>query len=139
MFASRTAAYNAIKLIGTDETTADENFGTANPLFAEIAELARLRAAHPALRTGRQTVRHYEQIEGLFAATRKDAASGEEVLAVFNTSGTARKGNIAIGYDARRFTSLAGKGHAAFAAPGSVAVELPAFGWAVWRVDTAAK
>lgn len=139
MFASKTAVYNAIDLIGTDDSTAADNFGSANPLHRTIAELAALRAAHPALRLGRQTVRHYEQTEGLFAVTRKDATSGEEVLIVFNTSGALRSGAIALGYDARRFTTLAGACPAAVTAPGSVRVELPAFGWAVCRIETSAQ
>lgn len=139
MFTSKTQVYNDIDLIGTDDTTAADNFGTTNPLHRTIAELAGLRAAHPALRKGAQTVRHYEQTEGLFAVTRKDGASGEEVLIVFNTSGALRSGNIAIGYDARRFTALAGACPAAVTAPGSVHVELPPFGWAVCRVEGAAQ
>ncbi|RYD50011.1 MAG: alpha-amylase [Sphingomonadales bacterium] len=139
MFPSKTAVYNAIDLIGTDATTAQDNFGTANPLHQIIAELAKLRAEHPALRKGRQTVRHYEQTEGLFAVTRKDEASGEEVLIAFNTSAAPRSGNIAIGYDARSFSALAGNCAAAATAPGSVKMELPAFGYAVCKVETRAK
>ena len=137
MFASRTAVYNAIPLIGTEATTAVANFGTGNPLHKTIAALARLRAAHPALRLGRQVTRHYEQTEGLFAVTRKDAASGEEVLIAFNTAPRARSGNIALGYDAARFTALAGSCPAAVTAPGSARIDLPAFGYAVCKVAQA--
>ena len=139
MFPSRTAVYNAIDLLGTDATTAEANFGTGNPLFRTISSLAKLRAAHPALRKGRQTVRHYEQTEGLFAVTRKDAASGEEVLIAFNTSAALKTGNVALGYGARRFTALAGACPAAVSAPGSARIELPPFGWAVCRVEQSAR
>lgn len=139
MFPSKTAVYNAIRLIGTDRTTAQDNFDPAHPLYAAIAGLAKLRAAHPALRKGRQTVRHYEQTEGLFAVTRHDAASGEEVLIAFNTSPAPRGGNIALGYDARGFTALAGACPAAVTAPGSARFELPAFGYAVCRVEKPAR
>ena len=139
MFPSKTAVYNAIRLIGTDRTTAQDNFDPAHPIYAAIAGLAKLRAAHPALRKGRQTVRHYEQTEGLFAVTRHDAASGEEVLIAFNTSPAPRGGNIALGYDARGFTALAGACPAAVTAPGSARFELPAFGYAVCRVEKPAR
>ena len=138
MFPSKTTVYNAIDLIGTDATTAADNFDTAHPLYRAIASLAKLRAAHPALRKGRQVVRHYEQTEGLFAASRIDPASGEDVLVVFNTAPAARTGNIALGYDAVRFTALSGPCPAAVTAPGSARFELPAFGWAVCRVETRA-
>ena len=103
------------------------------------SKAAKLRAAHQALRKGRQTVRHYEQTEGLFAVTRHDAASGEEVLIAFNTSPAPRGGNIALGYDARGFTALAGACPAAVTAPGSARFELPAFGYAVCRVEKPAR
>lgn len=134
MFPSKTAVYNAISLIGTDATTADDNFGTGNPLFQTVARLAKLRAAHPALRKGRQLTRHYEQTEGLFVVTRKDAASGEEVLLAFNTADALARANIAVGYDAGGFTSLDGS-CPALAAPGSGRIELPPLGWAVCRVE----
>jgi neopullulanase len=139
MFPSRTAAYNAIDLIGTDETTAAANFGTANPIHQTLKRLAALRAAHPALRKGRQTVRHYEQSEGLFAVTRKDAASGEELLIAFNTAPEARSGNIAIGYDTGALRTLAGPCPQAATAPGSVRVALPAFGYAVCKLEPRAQ
>jgi neopullulanase len=138
MFPSKTAVYNAIDLIGTDATTADANFDTAHPLYRTIASLAQLRAAHPALRKGRQVTRHYEQTEGLFAASRIDDASGDEVLVVFNTAPEARGGSVAVAYDAGRFTALAGNCPAAVTAPGSARFELPAFGWAVCRVEKSA-
>lgn len=139
MFPSKTAVYNAIDLIGTDKTTAADNFDGTHPLYTAIANLAKLRAEHPALRKGRQVVRHYEQTEGLFAASRIDAASGEEVLVVFNTAPAARNGNIALGYDAARLITLAGTCPAAVTAPGSARFELPAFGWTVCRVEKAAQ
>ena len=135
IFPSQTAVYNAIPLIGTDKTTADDSFDPAHPLYRTIAALAKLRAEHPALRKGRQVVRHYEQTEGLFAVTRSDEAKGGELLIVFNTAGTQRSGNIAIGYDARRLQTLAGTCPAAVTAPGSVRIDLPAFGWAVCRLE----
>ena len=139
MFPSKTAAYNAIPLLGTRDTTAADNFGTANPLYRTIAALAKLRAEHPALRTGRQTVRHYEQTGGLFAATRKDEASGEELLITFNTASEPRVGNIAVPYAARSLTTLDGSCPAAVTAPGSARLELPAFGWAVCKLKPAAQ
>ena len=139
MFPSKTAVYNAIDLIGTDATTAQANFDTDHPLYRLISEMAKLRAAHPALRKGRQVTRHYEQTEGLFAASRIDDASGEEVLVVFNTAPQPRAANIAIGYDVTGFRRLQGRCPAAVTAPGSARFELPAFGWVVCKVGKAAQ
>ncbi len=139
MFPSRTAVYNAIDLIGTDKTTAADNFDAAHPLYRTIADLAKIRAAHPALRRGRQIVRHYEQTEGLFAVSRIDSASGDEVLALFNTAPAPRSANVALGYDAARFRGVQGRCPAAVTAPGSARFELPAFGWAICKVEKAAQ
>jgi neopullulanase len=45
---------------------------------------------------------------------------------------------VAVAYDAGRFTALAGNCPAAVTAPGSARFELPAFGWAVCRVEKSA-
>ena len=50
-----------------------------------------------ALRRGDQIVRNYGEKPGLFAASRIDQASGEEVLLVFNTSNEALSANVEIG------------------------------------------
>ncbi len=49
MFASRVAIYNDNALVGTTKTTATASFGEDHPLFREIAALAKVRVAHPAL------------------------------------------------------------------------------------------
>ncbi len=139
MMPSRTAVYNDNALIGTDATTAASNFDENHPLFRLIAEFSAIRRAHPALTRGRQVVRHYEQEAGIFAVSRFDPESGAEYLAVFNTLGEERAANVALGYDARSFETLAGTCPAAVTAPGSAAFALPAFGWALCRVSETAE
>lgn len=135
MFASVTASYNDNDLIGTDATTATSNFDESHPLFALISELSAVRKAHPALSTGRQEVRHYEQEAGIFAVSRFDPDTGGEYLAVFNTADAPKSANVLLGYDARSFETLTGSCPAAVSAPGSATFTLPAFGWAVCRVS----
>ncbi|MGI9377559.1 MAG: alpha-amylase family glycosyl hydrolase [Tsuneonella suprasediminis] len=139
MFPSRVPEYNDNDLVGTDATTAQANFDEGHPLYRLISQLAHLRAGHPALRTGRQQVRHYEQEAGLFAVSRFDPATGREYVLAFNTAATARTANVVVGYDARAFETLAGACPATVAAPGSAAFALPAFGWAVCRVSETAR
>lgn len=139
MFASQTAVYNDNQLIGTMATTAQANFDPGHPLYRLIAEFSALRRAHPALATGRQLVRHYEQEPGIFAVSRFDPAGGAEYLLAFNTSAQERNANIVVGYDARAFASLAGDCPAAVTVPGSAALHLAPFGWAVCRVSEVAR
>ncbi len=139
MFPSRTTSYNDNDLIGTDATTAQSNFDESHPLFGLIAQFSAIRRANPALSRGRQVVRHYDQEPGIFAVSRFDPDTGEEYLAVFNTSDAERSANIVVGYDARSFDELAGTCPAKVSAPGSAALTLPAFGWAVCRVSEVAE
>ncbi|WFL76403.1 alpha-amylase family glycosyl hydrolase [Altererythrobacter arenosus] len=139
MFPSKTAVYNDNDLIGTDATTAASNFDERHPLFQLIAEFSEIRRAHPALSRGRQVTRHYEQEPGIFAVSRFDPATGGEYLLAFNTTAAPRNANIAIGYDARAFETLAGACPTRVSAPGSASVALAPFGWAVCRVSERAE
>lgn len=131
MFPSRVAIYNDNRLLGTMRTTAESNFDTAHPLFREIATLARLRRAHPALTRGRQVLRFASDKPGLFAVSRFDPATGAEYSIAFNSAPTPWSGHIEVEAGASAFTSLAGQCPAAAAAPGSLQLSLPAFGYAV--------
>ena len=132
MFASKVASYNADPLIGSSGSTAEANFGESNPLFREIAALARLRTSHPALTRGRQLIRFASDKPGLFAVSRFDPATGAEYLIAFNTSATAIDANVEVEARSTSFDTLAGSACAAQAsAPGSLKVSLAPFGYAI--------
>ena len=138
MFASRTASYNDNTLLGTDATTAAENFDTAHPLYRLIGELSAIRRAHPALTRGRQIVRHYGEDAGIFAVSRVDRATGEEILLAFNTANTPQSANVAVNYGARAFETLSGTCPTEVTAPGSASIALAPYSWAVCRVSRTA-
>ena len=135
MFASRVAVYNDNVLLGTKSTTAQANFDEAHPLYRLIADLAKLRVAHPALTRGRTVVRAAGQEAGLFAVSRIDAASGEEVLLVFNTATKPISANVAIDPATTRFSALRGRCPAAPAAPGSVAITLAPLDFMICKAE----
>ncbi|MGY4398146.1 glycosidase [Sphingomonas sp. UYAg733] len=136
MFGSRVAVYNDNRLIGTDTTTATAHFGTANPLFQQVAMLARLRISHPALTRGRQVLRARGDKPGLLAISRFDPVTGAEFLLLFNTAMTPVEKQVEVDVTSRNFTMLAGGGCAARAsAPGSVKVTLPPLGYAVCTAE----
>ncbi len=131
MFASRVASYNDNRLLGTAGTTATARFGRENPLFRQIATLARLRTATPALTRGRQTLRAHGDKPGLLAVSRFDPMTGREVLLAFNTSTTSVTRQVEVAIASDRFDTLAGRCAARANAPGSVTVTLPPLGYAV--------
>ncbi len=139
MFPSLTGNYNDNNLIGSEATTATDNFDTAHPLYAMIRDFAAVRKAHPALARGKQIVRSYDLEPGLFSVSRFDADSGTEYLIAFNTSDKPLNARSRIGYGARALETLVGQCSASITTPGSVAFELPAFGFAVCRVSETAE
>ncbi len=131
LFASRVASYNDNRLIGTDATTATDNYRVDHPLYRAIERLSGIRRAHPALTRGRQVLRNYAQGPGLVAISRFDPATGGEIVAVFNTSAAPVTGNAIIERGSAAFTALAGPCPAGPRVPGSLAVSLPAFGYMI--------
>lgn len=134
MFPSKVAVYNDNRLLGTKATTADSNFDTAHPLYKFIAELSALRQAHPSLRRGKQIVRNYSEKPGLFAISRIDQASGEELLVVFNTSAAALTANVEVGTAVTALESLRGPCPAAPRVAGSVAISLDPLDFMVCKI-----
>jgi glycosidase len=122
LFASKVASYNDNKLVGTNATTATSNFVTSHPIYRALADMARVRAAEPALRQGRQVLRARGEKPGLFAVSR--ILNGREVLVAFNTSTAPIEANVEVDVASLAFTALHGKCAPAASAPGSVRVRL---------------
>jgi glycosidase len=133
MFASQVKEYNDEPLVGTDATTAQDNFDPSHPLYREIAALAKLRLATPALTEGLSKIRTSSEKPGLLAVSRFDPASGREVLLAYNTSPAPVTALIEVEARSARFVALAGTCPAAAAAPGAIMLTLPAFGYAVCK------
>jgi len=136
MFASKVASYNDNRLVGTTKTTATDSFVPSHPLYREIATLARLRVANPALTRGRQVIRARGDAPGLFAVSRFDPDTGREFVIAFNTSGKPIVQAVQVETASQRFTAMAGPCAPKAAAPGSLMFDLPAFGYAVCAAET---
>jgi glycosidase len=134
MFPSRTASYLDNPIIDADRPGAADHFDPAHPFYRLIHDLAALRGAHPALARGRQVVRSYGDTPGLFSVSRFDHETGAEYLIAFNTSDAPIRGASVVGTSAQTLETLFGNCPAQVSAPGSVTLELPAFGSAVCRL-----
>jgi hypothetical protein len=95
------------------------------PLYQAIAEMARLRAADPALRRGLQTVRAAAEEPGLFAFTRALPDQAGETLVVFNTGTTPLTANVAVDPASTGWSASRGACPAQSVAPGVVRVSVP--------------
>ncbi|MDE2135051.1 MAG: alpha-amylase [Alphaproteobacteria bacterium] len=124
MFPSKVVSYNTDPLVGTKATTAESNFNRSHPIYRAIAELARLRTTHEALRRGVQIVRNYSDKPGLFAVSRIDPETGREILVAFNTSASPLTAQVEINPASQHFAALHGVCAATPKVPGSYQVVL---------------
>ncbi|MFF5218685.1 pullulanase-type alpha-1,6-glucosidase [Micromonospora sp. NPDC000442] len=108
MFASRTADYLDDDLLGTDRTHAVDQFDRTHPLYRTIAELGRLRQAHPALRDGVQVTRHAADGPGVFAFSRFDPDNRTEYLVAVNNATTAQTVTVDTWSAGATFTGIHG-------------------------------
>jgi glycosidase len=122
MFSSRVASYNDNRLVGSQGSTADDHFDTGSPLYRDIAAMAAIRAANPALRRGRQIMRAYGEAPGLLAFSR--VLGDVEILAAFNTGAHAVTAQIPVNPSSAAWRSLHGACAGAASAPSSYRVEL---------------
>lgn len=97
MFASKVADYLDDDEIGTARTHADDSYDKNAPLYKEIAALAKLRKANPALTDGVQTERYAADGPGVYAFTRTDAKTGAEYVVAFNNAEDAKSATFATG------------------------------------------
>ncbi len=139
MFPSQTDLYNDNDLIGTDATTADDNFDTEHPLYQAIAEFAAIRTAEPALRRGEQITRLAHREDSVFVFSRVDYDAGTEILVAINAEETAQKLNIAVDGRSESFSSLLGDCAPAASAPTSYPISVPALDVVVCKSEFGAK
>jgi pullulanase-type alpha-1,6-glucosidase len=108
MFASRTADYLDDDEIGTDRTHASDAYDTSAPLYRQIADLAALRRANPALTDGVQEERYAADGPGIYAFSRTDARTGTEYVVAFNNAGEAKSATFATGSEHMAFKGIHG-------------------------------
>lgn len=132
-FASQVKVYLDNDLIGTDNSHAQDNYAQDHPIYRHIADLAKIRQSSPALRRGKTIVRNHGEKPGLFAFSRIDEESGEEVIVVANTSTDAITGNFELSPAAQRFEPVRGA-CPVLNAPGSASISLAPLDYAICTV-----
>ncbi len=140
LFPAEVASYNDNVLIGTDATTAQDNYDTSHPLYVAISQMAALRAEHDALRGGQMTLRHTDY-EGGVMAVSKQARTGDasphmlndapEYMVVFNTGESDETRNVATDGRIRAWTSVRGACPGLVEARGAAAFSVPALDYVI--------
>jgi len=135
MFPSLAQVFNDNDLIGTDSTTADNNFDTRHPMYLYLKELGAIYRQHPALRRGDQHIRYYDKGEGIIAWSRIDPKERIEYLAVFNNSRTEKRADIPVFSRDTGWVHIAGDGRDLSTQPSSVSVLIPPLEYLVLKAD----
>ncbi|MEO3774923.1 pullulanase-type alpha-1,6-glucosidase [Micromonospora sp. B9E7] len=137
MFASKVPDYLDDDLLGTDRTHASDQFDTGHPLYRTIAELGRLRQAHPALRDGVQVTRYAADGPGVFAASRIAPADRTEYVVAVNNADTAQTVTVDTWSAGATFTGIYGGSQTATAsADGRLTLTVPPLSAVVHRAGT---
>ena len=90
MMPSKVASYNNDNLLGTNKTTADDNFDEQHPLYKTMARYASLYHQYQGLRDGQQQVIYAQATPGIFAISRNTTSANEHYLVIFNTASIAQ-------------------------------------------------
>lgn len=131
MFATKTEQYASEPVIG-DESGSKDRYNTSHPLYEQIAGLAALRKAHPALVDGAQLHRYASKDAGIYAFARIAAGENVEYLVVSNNATETKQANIPTlggSFD----TIYGGSGTLTAAADGRLGVTVPALSTVVLR------
>jgi len=137
MFPSQVPGYNDDDLMGTDATTADDNFDPSHPLYNSFADYAAIYQAHQALRTGAQLHRYSQGSAGIYAFSRIDRDEQVEYFLAFNNDNSAQSASFGTDSPNTSFTAVYPAGAPAIAsdASGQVTVEVPALSFVIYRAD----
>jgi len=128
MWDSRTPVYRDTPPIGGRQPA----YSADAPLYQAIAGMARLRAAEPALRRGRQVIRAYGDAPGLFAMSRM-GEDGSEILVVFNSSTAPVSAQVEVEATSLTWQALQGDCAPESSAPASVSVRVPPLDYLVCK------
>jgi len=134
LFATQTPEYADQPLITGETAGSVDRYDTDSPLYAHIAQLAALRAAHPALAIGAQVERLADG--STYAFSRIDRDERVEHLVVLNASPKATTVEVPTLTRGAAFEVLSGDADAVRAdAGGVVTVTVPPMSAVVWRAD----
>ncbi|SCG64659.1 pullulanase-type alpha-1,6-glucosidase [Micromonospora inositola] len=138
MFASRSADYLDDDLIGTTRTHASDQYDNSHPLYRTIAELGKLRQAHPALREGVQVTRYAADGPGVFAFSRILPSDRTEYVVAVNNAATAQTVSVDTWSAGATFAGVYGGSAGSTAgADGKLSVTVPAMSAVVLKADRA--
>lgn len=135
MFESQVDSYNDNTLLGTNKTTADNNFDQDHPIYQSIAALSQLRSEHIALRRGVYKDEYYEEKSSIFAFSRNyiiDETNTDKLVMVFNSGETEQ--SLSLETNAKQWLPIVNTGALEHTST-SVTITLPKLSYAVYKIQ----
>jgi glycosidase len=137
MFANAVPEYEDDDLIGTDETTSDDNFDPSHRLYQAIRQYANLYHHHRALRAGAQIHRVSSDGPGIYAFSRVDRQQRIEYVVALNNSESVATAQVPTYSPAGVKYQLLSKSDApnkvTTGAGGALNVRVPPLGFVIYR------
>ncbi|MCC2031694.1 pullulanase-type alpha-1,6-glucosidase [Microbacterium allomyrinae] len=136
LFASQVTEYQNQNLITGENAGSVDRFSTAVPIYERIADLAALRAEHPALVTGSQVERYTDSGAGVYAFSRVDRDEKVEYLVALNNTTAAKTVELNTLTASASFAPVYGTDTAISTdAASATSVTVPALSAVVYRAD----
>jgi glycosidase len=139
MFANAVPSYEDNDLIGTDETTSDDNFDASHPIYRAIRDLAGIYEGHPALRSGAQIHRFSSDAPGVYAFSRIDRDERVEYVVALNNSEGAAAADVPTyapsGVRFREVTRSSAPNRVTTGPDGTLDLTVPPLGFVVYRAQ----
>lgn len=137
MMPSKVESYNDNDLLGTDKTTADDNFDQSHPAYLALKHYAKVIKEHRSLRRGVHHARYTtgDKDRGIYAFSRVDLDNPVEYLIVANTSYETK--SVSLKATSESYTAVDGETENMTVVDGKINVTVPALSYAVFKADTA--
>ncbi|HEY5704705.1 MAG TPA: alpha-amylase family glycosyl hydrolase [Terrimicrobiaceae bacterium] len=134
MFPSQVAGYNDNNLLGTDATTAADNFDTTHPLYKTLGQFGEIRRSHEPLRSGIQVHRYSGEGPGIYAFSRIDPNSRQEYVLAFNNDTKAHSASFKT-YATGSFSPVYPAGGKPIVAGDTLTLEVPPLNFVILKAD----
>jgi glycosidase len=135
MFPTKVTDWQSQDRIGSTPVGQGSSLTGSSPIADRMTQLAMLRKANPALASGAQITRFGK--DGVFAASRLDAATRTEYVVAFNTSTQPATITLPTSTPNASWTGLLGSAGAASGTDARITIAVPPRGSIVLRADQA--
>ena len=137
MFPSQVAAFNSNDLIGTADTTADDNLDNTHPIYLQLSDFAAIYNNNLALRRGAQIHRYSTNGAGIYAFSRIERNEKVEYIVALNNAESQQTASFEIYAPNMGLTAVYPPAGSPISSDASsmVTVTVPALDFVIYKAD----